>query len=462
MKLSPETSMVFLAKLLIASMLIAGASADAELSLSESQREKVEALDAPLRAFIESGDVLQFLPQRQLDHEIAARDVPALGRLIEDLMALADEMAYDPERDMGAAPLNIESRRFNPVTTPPLLRELERAPGPFSVHRYLVPESGVPTFAGAKVAIWPEDLVAGKVDVAIVGVPGNFSSGRRDAANGPNAMRALNTIATPDIQSLIQPLDVLSVADYGNFAVDPLSVERSIGHVTAMVTETARTGAVPMLVGGDTSMLYPGVKGIAEARGAGSFGLLYFSAHPDVDRLSAHRISDRQVIFRLIDQGIVSGDETFLMGLRGRDVDESSLGWLRDRQVRYHTMAEVQQQGLDAVLKQLIEEVEAGPDALFVSIDVSAIDPASMIAAGRMETGGLEFSGVRRAIRRVCATREIVGFELTDLAPMLDGSRLSVANANALLNACLVGIALRATGVGPDHVHPLARDHGQR
>jgi agmatinase len=58
---------------------------------------------------------------------------------------------------------------------------MERESGPFSVHRYLYPESGVPTFGGAKVAIWPEDLVAGDVDVAIMGVPSDMSSGQRDA-----------------------------------------------------------------------------------------------------------------------------------------------------------------------------------------------------------------------------------------------------------------------------------------
>ena len=80
---------------------------------------------------------------------------------------------------------------------------------------------------------------------------------------GADEMRALNTIATPDLQSLVKPFDVLSVVDYGDFAVDQMSIELSIGHITAMVAETAGTGAIPMLVGGDTSVLYPGVKGIA-------------------------------------------------------------------------------------------------------------------------------------------------------------------------------------------------------
>lgn len=432
--------------------------------LPEALNEKVQALEAPLQAFIESGEVLKFIPERQLRHELATRDIEALRRLMEDLVSLADKMAYDPEHDMGAAPLNTESERFNQstVTTPEPLRDLQRDPGPFSVHRYLVPASGVPTFAGARVAIWPEDLVAGDVDVAIVGVPTNMSSGRRDARHGPQAMRALDTLARPDVQSLIKPLEALSIVDYGDFAVDNLSIERTIDHVTAMVAETARTGAIPMLVGGDTSMLYPGVKGIAEARGRASFGLLHFSAHPDIDRFDAHIISDRQAIFRLLDQEIIRGQDTVLVGLRGKDVGEASLGWLREKKVRYHTMAEVLGSGADEMFRRLTGEVQNGPESFFVSIDVSALEPAGMIAAGRMEPNGLALRDVWQAIRHVCATKDIVGFEITDLAPMLDHSRLSVANANALLNACLVGISLRKSGLKPDYVHPFALDHGQR
>lgn len=456
--------MRLLAAVSLACLLMPLRQAGSETSLPDGLREKIQALEAPLQAFIESGEVLKFIPERQLHHELATRDTEALGRLMEDLMTLAEEMAYDPERDMGAAPLNTESRRFNQNTmpTPPPLRKLQRDPGPFSVHRYLVPASGIPTFGGAKVAIWPEDLVAGNVDVAIIGIPNNMSSGRRDARHGPAAMRALDTIDTPDIQSLVRPLEALSVVDYGDFSVDQMSIERTVDHVTAMVSETAGTGAIPMLVGGDTSMLYPGVKGIAESRGRGSFGLLHFSAHPDVDRFDSHLISDRQALFRLLDQAIIEGRETILMGLRGRDVDETSLGWLRENNVLYHTMAEVQRRGIDHVLQRVISEAENGPDAFFVSVDVSVLDPAGMIAAGRMESTGLQLHSVRHAIRHVCAAKDIVGFEITDLAPMLDYSRLSVANANALVNACLVGIALRKSGRGPDDAHPLALDHGQR
>ena len=450
--------------LLLAFLFPAAQSAYAEWSIPDEFQTQVSVLTNEQTQFITSGAILEIIPERQLLHELASRDADGLQTLVNDLMSVAEQMGYDPTRDMGAAPLNLTDDQFNGRTlpTPAALREHEREDGPFSVHRYLNPKSGVPTFGGAKVAIWPEDLVAGKVDVAIIGVPHNMGSGRRDASAGPDAMRGLNTISTPDVQSLVQPLEVLSVVDYGNLFTDWLSTERSVKHVADMVAETAGTGAIPMLVGGDTSMLFPGVKGIADAHGAGSFGLLHFSAHPDVENESDHTLSDRQALFRLLDQDIVNGSQTVQVGLRGPDVSAESLQRLRDKKVRYHTMAEIQKRGFANVMKRVLREVDKGPDSFFVSIDVSVIDPAQLIAAGRATANGLGVDEITQAIRYVCAAKDIVGFEITDLAPMLDLSELSVTNANALLNACLVGIAVRKAGLDPDYVHPLALDHGQR
>jgi len=449
---------------LLALLFLTSQYAHAEWSIPDELQTQASVLSDEQTQFITSGAILDIIPERQLLHELASRDAEGLQGLVNDLMSVAEQMGYDPTRDMGAAPLNTASLRFNRGTlpTPAPLREHEREDGPFSVNRYLNPTSGVPTFGGAKVAIWPEDLVAGNVDVAIIGVPHNMSSGRRDAGAGPDTMRGLNTIATPDVQSLVNPLETLSVVDYGNLFTDWWSTERTIKHVTDMVAETAGTGAIPMLVGGDTSMLYPGVKGIAAAHGAGTFGVLHFSAHPDVERAGDHTLSDRQALFRLLDQDIVSGSDTVQVGLRGPDVNAESLQWLRDNKVRYHTMAEIQKRGYANVMKRVLREVDKGPDAFFVSIDVSVIDPAEMIAAGRVTANGLGVDNISQAIRYVCAAKDIVGFEITDLAPMLDLSQLSVTNANALLNACLVGIAVRKAGLAPDYVHPLALDHGQR
>ena len=449
--------------LVLALLALPVSAAMGEWSVPAELEPNVNALNEAQREFITSGAAIEIIPERQLVHELSTRDARAMAKLLDDLMAVAEQMGYSPERDMGAAPLNLTTKNWVWATpTPAALRETKREPGPFGVHRYLYPKSGVPTFGGARVAVWPEDLVAGNVDVAIMGVPSDMSSGNRDAAWAPDEMRALDTIATPDVQSLLKPFDTLSVVDYGNVYVDRLSVERTIDHVSDTVAETAATGAIPMLVGGDTSMLYPGVRGVARQHGNGTFGLLHFSAHPDAERFGDHTISDRQAIFRLLDEGVVAGADTIQVGLRGPDVDADTLRWLRDQGVRYHTMAAIQQRGIADVMKRVQREVSRGPDAFFVSIDVSALAPAEMIAAGRVEANGLGIEQLTRAIRHVCAAKDIVGFEITDLAPMMDLSDLSVLHANTVLNACLVGVAVRKAGLDPDYVHPLALDHGQR
>jgi arginase family enzyme len=296
--------------------------------------------------------------------------------------------------------------------------------------------------------------------VAIIGIPSDMSSGRRNAEYGPRYMRAMNTIATRDIQSLLDPMEVLSVVDYGDFYVDNMSSERSVDHISAMVAETSSTKAIPMMVGGDTSILYPAVKGIASVKGEKMFGLVHFSAHPDVDRQAVQTTSDTQTMFKLISEGIVDGNDVVQIGLRGQAVDVETLKWLGENGVKYHTMTAINKRGYASVLKKVKKEVKRGPDQIFVSIDVSVIEPTEMVSAGRIVSNGLRIQQVTQAIRYFCASKDIVGFEITDMSPMLDYSRLSVVNANAVLNACLVGVAVRKAGLKPDYVHPLALNHG--
>ncbi|MDO9478193.1 MAG: arginase family protein [Pseudohongiella sp.] len=90
--------------------------------------------------------------------------------------------------------------------------------------------------------------------------------------------------------------------------------------------------------------------------GNGSFGLVHFSAHPDANRQAVRTISDDQALFLLIDEGIVNGVHLITVGLRGDAVTLDTLQWLRDQRVRYHTMAEVEQRGWDAVIDRVVAD----------------------------------------------------------------------------------------------------------
>jgi agmatinase len=66
-----------------------------------------------------------------------------------------------------------------------------REPGPINVQKYELGMAwtGIPTFFRQPIALTPEDLRAGKVEVAIMGAYTDMSGGMRGAQHGPAAFR---------------------------------------------------------------------------------------------------------------------------------------------------------------------------------------------------------------------------------------------------------------------------------
>ena len=140
--------------------------------------------------------------------------------------------------EKGVIKLNTDDPTYNlwkKLRTP----DPNRKPGLSDVQRYeaLFAWSGIPTFFKLPVALTPEDLKVGKVDVAIMGAPLDMSGGMRGAAFGPNALRTsakylLGGSGTmPHMHVMINPFETLKIVDYGDAQVDPLSTERSMGHI---------------------------------------------------------------------------------------------------------------------------------------------------------------------------------------------------------------------------------------
>ena len=124
-------------------------------------------------------------------------------------------------------------------------------------------------------------------------------------------------------------------------------------------------------------------------------------------------------------------------------------------------MADIRRRGIDTVIQQLRRDLRRGPDRWFVSIDASVLAPSDMVAAGRIEANGLAINEVTEALRYACAETDLIGFAITDVAPMMDLSRLSLLHASSAINACLSGMALNKLHIDPEYVHPLARTRGR-
>lgn len=341
--------------------------------------------------------------------------------------------------------------------------DAEREPGLVQTGRLNRP--GVLSFFSLPLAFTPEDLEAAEVDVAILGAPLDTGYGMRGARSGPPALRkglgqGRSGGSLPHMHVGVAWKKELVAVDYGDAPLDVLSVERSMPPVRKLVREIAETGAIPIVIGGDHSLEYPDVAGVADVYGKENVGVIHFDAHFDAGaNRSGHLISHGQPIRRLIEDGHVLGKNYIQVGLRGYWPGEKGFNWMREHDMRYHTMAEIERHGWDAVMEQVLDEANDGPEYLYVSFDIDVLDPAFMPGTGTPVSGGLMPREVFPLVRTLCSENNLVGFELVELNPLVDPGYTTVLNSGMLVQECLTGIAMRKKGVtGRGYLSPLTVD----
>lgn len=441
------------------------ASLLAQAGIPSQIMAKLELLSAEQIRFLGTEQPMRVIPSREkLYQDLERRTPEQILQYVEDMIDAVEAHAYRPGIDMAYIPLNPEASSFNgfKVVRPEILKERLRDPGPVNVHRYINQWAGIPTFAGAPVAVTPEDLIAGNVEVAIAGIPQSMSSGSRDGRNAPNVLRAMHVTGNLDVYAMVDPAAVLNIVDYGDIAVDRMSLKRGLDHVYDMVLEMANTGATPFLIGGDHSLMYPNVKAVRASAPDQNLTVVHFGANYNAEPTRAHTISDRDAVYRLVTEGVIDGGNLIQVGLRGAQANRESFVWLRENKVRYHTMASVEMNGWQSVMAAVLNEAAGAGNPIYISLDVSVLDPVELTAAGRAVPGGLTIREITPLLRRLCAENDVAGLELMDFAPMLDLSYVSAMNANYMLNACLSGIALRKLGITDEnYLDPTTVDHGQ-
>lgn len=385
----------------------------------------------------------------KLYNRLKGRSTDEVEAYIDAMMHLEEAAKFNPDTDMAAIPLNTEYEGFNEwkLMRPRALNP-KREPGPIHLSYYASAfRDGIQTFAGAPVAIYPEDLVAGEVDVAIVGAPLDMGTYYRGQRFGPQAMRTGYYRGGNDMTTMINASRVLSIVDYGDIAVDNMSTELSVHHIRERVAEIAETGALPFIVGGDHSLAYPDIAGLADVHGKGSFGVVHFDSHFDAGSHGPHYIDHGMPVYRAIKEGHVKAENYIQVGLRGPWPGAWGFEWMRNNGMRYHTMAEVEKRGWDAVMKDAIKEAREGTEKLYISFDVDVLDPSIVPGTGTPVPGGLTMREALPIVRALCTESDMVGFEVVELDPLLDNTYRSALNANYIMHACLTGVAMRREGI---------------
>jgi agmatinase len=433
------------------------------IELPDSVAEKLALLSAADIKFLESADARAFAgPLKDTLEGLEKRTPEEVKAWVDGMQEVISLTRYQEGRDEPNIRFNTGSPEFNAWRIRrPASMDPAREAGPVSLGRYNG-RGGPPTFGRFPLALTQADLIAGEVDVAIVGAPLNMGSGWRDSGERATTMLRLYgwPMGQQDQYVQLKPAEILNIVDYGDIAIDNNSTERSMRHVREVVREILEADAIPFIIGGDHSLEYPNVAALADVYGKEKVSVIHFDSHYDAWWGEAHLIDHGAPVYRLINEGHVRPADYIQVGLRSSGPDKAGFEWMRELGMRYHTMAEVEKRGWLAVLDRVVAEASEEGRKIHISFDIDVLDPAFTTATGTPVPGGITMREAIMIVRRLCAESNVVSFDLVEFHPALDPTYKTALNSAYIVKACVTGLAMNKEGKTAEHyLSPLASEH---
>ncbi len=305
------------------------------------------------------------------------------------------------------------------------------------------------TFVGVPAADLDEPSSFEEASAVIIGAPFDGGTSHRAGCRfGPQAIRFTDYLPhdgrRPHLALGVDPLVELGVVDIGDVEMPSGETEKSLQRLEAAVETVARSGAVPVILGGDHTIALPDVTGVARHVGWGRVSVIHFDAHADTGNsqfgsLLGHGTPMR----RLIESGATRGDRFLQIGLRGYWPEPETLAWMAEQGMRSYEMTEVMARGLDACLTEACAVAMDDCDAVFLSVDVDVVDPGSAPGTGTPEPGGLSARALLDAVRRIAMEVPVAGIDVVEVAPPYDHAEITAYLANRIVLEALSGLAWR-------------------
>jgi agmatinase len=309
-----------------------------------------------------------------------------------------------------------------------------------------VDASVVPRFAGpATFARLPRLDEVADVDVAIVGVP--FDAGvsyRPGARFGPAHVRESSRLLRPYNPALdVSPFARLQVADAGDLAVNPFSIDEAVAQVERGADALLERAGRLLTIGGDHTIALPLLRSVA--RRHGPVAVVHFDAHLDTwDTYFGAAYTHGTPFRRASEEGLIDREASMHVGIRGplyatSDLsDDTALGFSV-----VHAL-ELEDLGSRGVIERIRARVQDRP--VYVSVDIDVLDPAFAPGTGTPESGGL-LSRELLAVLRGFSSMQLVGADIVEVAPAYDHAEITGIAASHVGYELLSAMAL--TGARP-------------
>lgn len=249
------------------------------------------------------------------------------------------------------------------------------------------------------------------VDLAITGVPFDQAVTHRTGTRfGPRAIREASALQPydPPFGWPTNPLEEMSVIDYGDLAFDYAKVVDFPDALTAHISGILAAGAGSVVLGGDHYITYPILKAYTEK--FGPLSVIHFDAHSDLWQDDDYsRIDHGTMMYKAVKSGLVDAARSVQIGIRTHCDDYLGMNVIDARQC--HEM------GVAAVVARA--KAIVGDHPTYVTFDIDALDPAFAPGTGTPVWGGLA-SWQAAAMLRDLAGINMVGGDVVEVSPPYD------------------------------------------
>ncbi|MDT7675850.1 MAG: guanidinobutyrase [Pseudonocardiales bacterium] len=322
------------------------------------------------------------------------------------------------------------------------------------------------TFLGVDRCDWAEPETYADADVVILGAPFDGGTSHRSGTRfGPQFIRQTCYLphdgSRPSLALRVDGLGAdLKVYDAGDVELYSGDAERSVRDLQEAVYAVTRTGAIPLVLGGDHTIAWPDAAGVAQHHGQGRVSMIHFDAHADTGDIAfGSLVGHGQPMRRLIESGALRGDRFLQIGLRGYWPEPATLAWMAEQWMRSYEMTEIVARGLPECLTEAFGIATDDCDGVFLSVDIDVCDPGHAPGTGTPEPGGLTARELLDSVRRIAYELPIVGVDVVEVSPPYDHADITSFLANRVVLETLSGIARRrkdaADGTTWDPRQPL-------
>lgn len=304
--------------------------------------------------------------------------------------------------------------------------------------------------------------------IALLGVPVDVGASRRGTLMGPAALR------TAGLGGVLEGLGY-RVEDHGDILARDLTPTNDVPpdnarHYTeiqawtrassARAFQLARSGAIPLFLGGDHSLSMGSINGVARywhEQGRELF-VLWLDAHADYNTpfttitanmhgMSAAFLCGEPGLDRLLGdepRASIAPAQLDLFGIRSIDKLEGEL--IRERGISMVDMRHIDEFGVAVLIRRVINRVKERNGILHVSFDVDFLDPSIAPGVGTTVPGGASYREAHLAMELMHDSGLVRSVDVVELNPFLD-ERGRTARVAVELVASLFGqrITDRAT-----------------